>query len=240
VVVATIRKQLRARFLLEPERLLGLPPVRANGLTWTAATSLDDDPYQPTDVLIDLALRAANAARTETFADIDDRVAGMWHVWLHQWPGEHYRYLAGLARETGARRVVEVGTLGGHSAVVLASHGAEVITYDLQPWRSTADPAIRDGDPIEQRIGDLSDAKYFSSQAIVFESAEIIFVDAPKDGVFEPAFLSLLVPTLRTGQLLVLDDIKLPVMLDTWRRLPMPKLDVTSFGHWSGTGLAMK
>jgi hypothetical protein len=25
--------------------------------------------------------------------------------------------------------------------------------------------------------------------------------------------------------------------VDLWRRLPVPKLDITSFGHWTGTGL---
>ena len=34
------------------------------------------------------------------------------------------------------------------------------------------------------------------------------------------------------------DDIKMHTMLKFWRDLPLPKLDITSFGHWSGTGLA--
>jgi hypothetical protein len=28
-------------------------------------------------------------------------------------------------------------------------------------------------------------------------------------------------------------------MVDLWRRIPYPKLDATSFGHWSGTGLVL-
>jgi hypothetical protein len=67
----------------------------------------------------------------------------------------------------------------------------------------------------------------------------LILIDGPKDGVFEPAFLSKLLPVLRAGQVLVLDDIRKLQMLQTWRDISLPKLDVTSLGHWSGTGLAV-
>jgi hypothetical protein len=37
--------------------------------------------------------------------------------------------------------------------------------------------------------------------------------------------------------ILVLDDTRLLNMIDVWRLIRSPKLDLTSFGHWSGTGL---
>ena len=37
--------------------------------------------------------------------------------------------------------------------------------------------------------------------------------------------------------LILLDDIRLWKMLKIWREISMPKLDLTSFGHWSGTGI---
>jgi hypothetical protein len=33
------------------------------------------------------------------------------------------------------------------------------------------------------------------------------------------------------------DDTRVLNMIEIWRRLNRPKLDLTSFGHWSGTGL---
>ena len=45
-------------------------------------------------------------------------------------------------------------------------------------------------------------------------------------------------PTRR--QLLVIDDIRVVSMVELWQNLPIAKLDVTSFGHWSGTGLAIR
>ena len=35
----------------------------------------------------------------------------------------------------------------------------------------------------------------------------------------------------------VFDDIRQWTMLAIWRAVQRPKLDLTSFGHWSGTGL---
>jgi hypothetical protein len=34
------------------------------------------------------------------------------------------------------------------------------------------------------------------------------------------------------------DGIRVLNMIGIWRRLARPKMDLTSFGHWSGTGLA--
>jgi hypothetical protein len=33
------------------------------------------------------------------------------------------------------------------------------------------------------------------------------------------------------------DDIRLMNLLSIWRGIQRPKMDITSFGHWSGTGL---
>jgi hypothetical protein len=35
----------------------------------------------------------------------------------------------------------------------------------------------------------------------------------------------------------VVDDIRLLEMVQLWRDLPYDKIDATSLGHWSGTGL---
>jgi len=37
--------------------------------------------------------------------------------------------------------------------------------------------------------------------------------------------------------LLVMDDIRFWNMLAIWQDIARPKLDLTSFSHWSGTGL---
>lgn len=41
----------------------------------------------------------------------------------------------------------------------------------------------------------------------------------------------------KTAPIVMFDDIRLWNMLAIWWRLDRPKLDLTSFWHWSGTGL---
>jgi predicted O-methyltransferase YrrM len=223
-------------------RLLGSPPVSARHVEWSAIASTDDEPAQPTDQLLGLALAAAERARHLRLDEIGQRCGTRLEgSWVNHWPGEHYRLLASLVEVAGVRRAVEVGTYTGMGALALAGPGVVVQTYDLVPWDQVPNTLLRREDfygRISQRIGDLAGANYFDSQLDDLRAADLILVDGPKDGVFEPAFLARLLPVLRAGQVLVLDDIRKLQMLQTWRDLPLPKLDVTSLGHWSGTGLA--
>ena len=116
-----------------------------------------------------------------------------------------------------------------------------VTTFDLIPWSSIPFSVLRPDDfgpRLEQRLGDLADPRVFAANADVLADADMIFVDAAKDGVFEYRFLPRLL-ALRPArpQLVVLDDVRVLPMLNLWRELPLPKLDIASFGHWSGTGL---
>jgi hypothetical protein len=87
-------------------------------------------------------------------------------------------------------------------------------------------------------VADLSDPEVVMRHSDVLLSADVIFVDGPKDGRFQPTLLSELkqLPLMRQP-LLVFDDIRLWNMLALWRSIKRPKLDVTSLAHWSGTGL---
>ena len=84
----------------------------------------------------------------------------------------------------------------------------------------------------------MSDDRIFEEYKSILNSAEIIFMDAPKDGIFEYKMLKQLAKLdFKENRLLVLDDIRFLNMIDLWRSIRSPKLDVSSFGHWSGTGL---
>jgi predicted O-methyltransferase YrrM len=72
----------------------------------------------------------------------------------------------------------------------------------------------------------------------LLEGADLIFVDAAKDGRQERVFLELFERTAFTRDpVVVFDDIRQWKMLEIWRGVDRPKMDLTSFGHWSGTGL---
>ncbi len=225
------------------QRLLGSPPVSARHVEWSAIASTDDEHSQPTDDLLGLALAAAAGARRLRLDEIAERCQTPLEAsWVNQWPGEHYRLLAALVEVADVDRAIEVGTYTGMGALALASAGAHVQTYDLVPWDRFSHTLLRQedfDDRISQRIGNLADQDYFDSQLDDLLAAGLILVDGPKDGFFEPAFLSKLLAVLRPGQLLVVDDIRKLEMLQTWRDISLPKLDLTSLGHWSGTGLAV-
>ena len=72
----------------------------------------------------------------------------------------------------------------------------------------------------------------------MLESANFIFVDALKDGIQEKKILQKLEQIqLQKNCVVMFDDIRLWTMIKIWREIKRPKMDVTSFGHWSGTGL---
>ena len=198
----------------------------------------------PSEELLDIVIPAISTARSVDLSLLEARVpTGLQKSFVRAWPGEHYRLLAALTQLQSPSLTVEVGTLTGIGTLALSGSG-RVVTYDLVPWTDVPDSALMKSDfetgGLEQRLGDLSDRSFFTQEVGTLSEADIVFVDAPKDGVFEPAFLRLLLPVLKPGALLVLDDIRFPSMVDLWRDLPLPKIDMTAFGHVSGTGIALK
>lgn len=219
-------------------------PVRVRHAEYSLLYSLDDEPVRPSERLLDLALAAVAAARTVSLDDVDARVPAT-TFFPNVWPGEHYRLLAGLVIALRPVLVVEIGTAAGTSALTLRKYlppGARLATFDVVPWDRFPGTYLRPDDfadgALVQHVDDLTDAAAFARHRDLLAGADLIFVDAAKDGVMEHVFVERFrsVP-FRRPPVVVFDDIRLWNMLRLWRELPYPKLDLTSFGHWSGTGL---
>ena len=123
-----------------------------------------------------------------------------------------------------------------------ADPNVRVVTFDVAPWRSEAETVLRESDFADgrliQAIGNLAEPDVYAAHLGTLREAEFVFVDGPKDGVFEPAFVRDVLPGLTDRRRIVgFDDIRMLQMVGLWRALPYPKLDATSLGHWSGTGL---
>jgi predicted O-methyltransferase YrrM len=165
--------------------------------------------------------------------------------YVHLWPGEHYRLLAALVRLLQPTLVVEIGTYRGHSALAMLPEmkpNARIVTMDLIPWTEIPDCLLRAEDfqdgRLVQVIGDVGDPDQAGEHADLLRSADLLFVDAAKDGALERRILANFEAIgLSDGVLVVFDDIRVWNMLDIWRGITRPKLDVTSLGHYSGTGL---
>ena len=161
------------------------------------------------------------------------------------WPGEHYRLLAGLVLTLRPTTIIEIGTATGLSALAMKKYlpqNGKIVTVDILSWKSFPDTCLLEGDfedgRLVQETDDVSDPVLVQKNRELLVNAEMIFLDAAKDAIMEERFISNCrsVPFTK-NPLLVFDDTRVWKMLRIWRNISMPKLDLTSFGHWSGTGL---
>lgn len=238
-------------------------PFECRHIEYSTISCVDDEPSHPTEWLIDLSLRAISEARICDLSWISKRIAESdtssgrtdlsWvapgvntHIpWPEIWPGEHYRLLAGLVAVHKPRVVIEIGTLAGWGTLALRHslpHDAELLTFDLVPWEDIPGTAFKKCDfqdgRIKQILGDLSAPDFFKEHAQTISSCDLLFVDAPKNVAFETTLLRHLETIqLPKDAVVIFDDTRNWNMLKIWREIRRPKLDLTSFGHWTGTGI---
>lgn len=219
------------------------PPCNARHWEYSMLFSADDNPGKPSARLIALAAEVIQQAVVISLEEISARLA-IGPFYPEIWPGEHYRLLAALVKVLAPRLVLEIGTGSGLSALsILKFLPAEgkLITFDTTKWQDFDQSVLRFSDFADSRLlqhtVDLSDAAQAAPFSDLFKEADFIFVDAEKDGVMEGRFLNVFQTIgLKPGAILMFDDIHLWKMLSLWREITLPKLDMSSFGHWSGTG----
>lgn len=219
-------------------------PVKARHIHYSMLFSADDDSSRPSEYLITTAITAISNAQKVLFDDICARMKSP-PYYPNIWPGEHYKLLAGLMMTLNPKIVIEIGTATGLSALSMKrylSREAKIITFDIIDWKNYPNSCLVDGDfndgRLIQHTDDFTDIAIVSKYRQLLESADIIFIDAEKDGVMEQEFLDNFKSIqFKNKPLVIMDDIHLWNMLKIWRNISLPKLDLTSFEHWSGTGL---
>jgi len=199
------------------------------------------DNINANDFLINLTLEAIALAWSEPIAIPNEKLDDA--IFYNIFPGEHYRLLRAIAKILNPSVALEVGTYTGMGSVALmqGQQEGQLYTFDIFPWNSFQTHLTKedfDKKKVVQIISDLSNANEFEKYINLLNEAEIIFMDAPKDGLFEYKFISLITQlNPKKKKLLVLDDIRFVNMIDLWVSIESPKIDISSFGHWSGTGL---
>lgn len=116
-----------------------------------------------------------------------------------------------LARSNGARRILEIGTLGGYSTIWMAralpSDGA-LVTLELSPVHAEVARTNLEGAgvaaKVEVRVGPAAD----TLRAMINEGVEpfdFIFIDADKEGY--PEYFALSMRLSRPGTVMVADNV---------------------------------
>jgi len=224
-------------------------PFSSNHYLTTRVFSLDDEKFQPSQRLIDLTLDAVKALPGISIDEVNSRPGVHRALEPHrllQWPGEHYKLLAAIVSVLKPRRVIEIGTFEGWSSLSMKQYLPQdglITTFDIAAWNTFANSCLNDTDFADGRliqvVEDLSKPDVVARNKHALEEADFVFVDGPHDGPTEYMMMENLNTLNFTEQpIFVFDDIKMHSMLKFWRDLRMPKLDITSFGHWSGTGIS--
>lgn len=223
-------------------RLMDAPPVRH--AEPTMVLSLDDEPWRPSQRLFELAAQISVNAPKISHPYLSKRQGGG-PRWYEVFPGEHYHLLTVLCQLLRPGVVWEFGTDTGMGTVALLeglNETAKVYTVDIDSWMSKTGLWLTPHDFVSGRltqvISDMKAPDLFVRYRDAMADAELLFVDGPKDGFTEAAFLEQLATVpFRHSPIIVFDDIRLMNMLAIWRSIHHPKMDLTSFAHWSGTGL---
>ena len=230
------------------QRRLFPVPFPARHAFYSMVFSEDDAVSVPSRRLLDTSMEAIQCARRVDLSEIASRLKGRFSYpdsLVNLWPGEHYRLLAALVQVVRPRLVVEIGTAEGISALSfmqeLPSSG-QVVTFDIVPWQQYPRSCLNQNDfatgKLRQIIADLGKPEQCAHHSSLLCEADLVFIDAAKDGTLERKILENFSElSFRAIPLLVFDDIRLWNMLRIWREIRLPKMDMTSFGHWCGTGL---
>jgi caffeoyl-CoA O-methyltransferase len=113
-----------------------------------------------------------------------------------------------LVASIGARRVIEIGTFTGYSALCMAEglpEGGEVITCDRDPKALAVAQTFFDRSPHGKKIRAVLGDALASVQALPESpSFDLAFVDADKERYVD--YYEALLPRLRAGGLLVADN----------------------------------
>lgn len=147
--------------------------------------------------------------------------------WL--WRDKYYKGMAAYCKAFSPKRVLEIGTCTGASAVCLAKFSEQVVTSDVTDW-SVADKAI-----FGERITFKKCEQPTDALELDFAAFNLVFVDIDHSGLMERLIHLKLVEEGFTGDVFY-DDIGVNVgMRRFWDVVNEPKLSLD--WHDSGFGV---
>lgn len=167
----------------------------SNENTWTKVDSYITDLLLPSDPILDEALQANKDANLPAI-DVAPNQGKLLHL---------------MAQIQGARRILEIGTLGGYSTIWLGRalpEDGQLISLELDPTHAkvASSNIARAGlsEKVEIRVGDALDslAQLGAEKA---EPFDMIFIDADKPN--NPNYFEWALKLSRRGSIIILDNV---------------------------------
>jgi predicted O-methyltransferase YrrM len=118
------------------------------------------------------------------------------------------KFLCLLAGAIGARRILEIGTLGGFSTIWLARGAGpqgRVVTLEYEPKHAEVARANLDVAGVADRVEVIVGAALDTLPTLTDGPFDLIFIDADKENY--PAYLGWAVRLARPGSVIVLDNV---------------------------------
>lgn len=152
---------------------------------------------------------------------------------------EPYRLLFFLAQQFNNSLFIDLGTSNGASALALSNNKSnQVMSFDIFERSETSYLQNKEFErmPRIENI-DFIISENFIKYMDLFLTSPLIYVDIAHDGVWEKILIDKLIKFKYKG-LVIFDDIyEFDEMLKLWNSIELKKIDLTKYGHWSGTGL---
>ncbi len=118
------------------------------------------------------------------------------------------KFLSLLAAATGARRILEIGTLGGFSTIWLARGAGpdgRVTTLEYEPKHAEVARANIDRAGVGDRVEVLVGAALDTLPSVTGGPFDLVFIDADKEN--NPGYLEWAVKLTRPGSVIVVDNV---------------------------------
>ena len=153
----------------------------------------------------------------------------------------YYRYLAALVKATKPKQVVEMGSAGGASALMLLStlpRAAMLYALTFKETEGEFRFIIKDYPNLTMIRGDSRELASWPKKCFL-KKTDIWFIDTlhtQQQLTFE---LNLYQPFFKQGAIILIDDIRLSdEMVRVWDKINYSKLSLPDL-HWSGFGMVV-
>jgi caffeoyl-CoA O-methyltransferase len=153
-------------------------------------------------------LVASSTPIDDVLRDLREETAALGGYAQMQIASEQGAFLTSLAATMGAQRIVEIGTFTGYSSICLArglAPGGRLECFDVsEEWTEVARRYWQRAGLADQIMLTIGPAAETLAGLASEPPVDLAFIDADKTGY--PAYVEALLPKLRTGGVLLLDN----------------------------------